>query len=120
MNSHIETIREALYAMRLPMVEKIALLLRVAGGLGSVLTPEYETRLRHLQAKVADIDAVLDTLAPANDAMDAPVDDIEYIIARYFFQVERGQDERLDRINAWLDRVKPLEDAPQQPQSRQD
>lgn len=39
-----------------------------------------------------------------------PVDDIEYIIARYFFQVERGQNEHLDRINAWLDKIKPIEE----------
>ena len=38
-----------------------------------------------------------------------PVDEIEWIISRYFFQIERGENAPLDRINAWLDQVKPLE-----------
>lgn len=37
-----------------------------------------------------------------------PIDDIEYFMTRYFFQVERGQNERLDRIFEWLNQVKPL------------
>jgi hypothetical protein len=41
-----------------------------------------------------------------------PIDDIEWIISRYFFQIERGQDARLDRINEWLDQAKPLEQTP--------
>lgn len=43
-------------------------------------------------------------------AAQIPIDDIEYIIARYTFHVERGQSEQLDRVNAWLDKVKPLEE----------
>lgn len=38
-----------------------------------------------------------------------PIDDIEYVIARYTFRVERGELEQLDRVNAWLDKVRPLE-----------
>lgn len=41
-----------------------------------------------------------------------PIDDIEWIVSRYFFQIERGQDAHLDRINEWLDQVKPLEEKP--------
>ena len=40
----------------------------------------------------------------------APVDDIEWIITRYFFQIERGQDTHLDRINEWLGQVSPVEE----------
>jgi hypothetical protein len=43
-----------------------------------------------------------------------PIDDIEWIVSRYsgtlWVQVERGQDGRIDRINEWLDQVKPLEE----------
>lgn len=41
-----------------------------------------------------------------------PIDDILSLIVRQFFQVERGQDERLDRVWAWLDRVRPVEEPP--------
>lgn len=37
-----------------------------------------------------------------------PLDDLESVITRYTFQVERGKDEALDRVMAWLDRVKPV------------
>jgi hypothetical protein len=49
------------------------------------------------------------------DAPVVPVDDIEWIITRYFFQVERGQDQRLDRIYDWLDQVKPVDEQQVQP-----
>lgn len=42
--------------------------------------------------------------------MPVPIDDIEWIITLHFFQIHRGQNERLDRIIKWLDQVKPLKE----------
>lgn len=44
-----------------------------------------------------------------NRVAGVPLDDLESVIARYTFQVERGKDEALDRVMAWLNKVKPLE-----------
>ncbi len=43
-------------------------------------------------------------------AYSVPLDDIAWVIARYTFLIERGQDAALDRVNDWLDIVKPREE----------
>src|SRR4051794_14699865 len=61
-----------------------------------------------LTAKVRDLQEQVDG---ANELiLSIPVDDIFNIVARYTFLVERGQDAVLDRVNVWMNKVKPLDE----------
>lgn len=39
-----------------------------------------------------------------------PIDDLASVVARYTFLIERGEDAALDRVNVWLNKVKPIDD----------